>query len=426
MNTSLTSMKNLIVTFLLALSASGLFAQNFWYDNPYINFQKKDGSVANNFIITDAGFAYGCDGMNNEFVNKFYKGGYLDSAFIEKSTNALLPVNRIGAHTNLGIIYSQKTKDTSGERWSLGFRRRMNISGRFSDDAFRLAFQGNTRFKGEEADFSRTRFNSMSWTQIQFGYVTPQPQGMISFSFSLLAGHRYNQADIEYGTLYTDSQGLNITSSVSGDYWASDTSNTTAFALNGMGTSVDITYLWYEELPRGNFHSVRFDLIDFGFINWNNKTIHQTVDTSFEWSGIDVTPFFIDPNYVAQLPSESDFIKSDTGEFHRSIFLPAVARGMYTRWLYVSRVMMKVQFAVPLWSEAIPYGAVTTGWRNDDFMVSTGIAYGGYARVQVPIKAEIFALPQSCLEIGTTNALSLFSPDALAAGGAYLKLSYSF
>lgn len=419
-------MKKLTATFIVFLSCSGLFAQNFWQDFPFVNGGKKDGSWAQSFVATEGSFAYGCDGINNEFLTSMYRGGYMDSAFIEKSTNALLPMNRFGVQTAIGITYSQKVKDTTGESWSLTLRRRNNISGRFSDDAFRLAFQGNTRFKGEEADFGRTRFNSMSWTQLQFGYQTPQPNGTVSFSFSLLAGHKYNQADIHTGKLYTDSQGLNLTSSVGADYWSSDTTNTTQYALNGVGTSVDINWIWWKMLPKGNFHMVRLDLIDFGFINWNNKTIHQYVDTTFEWSGVDITPYFLDPNYVAELPEENDFIKSDTNEFHRSIFLPAVARGMYTRWFCVSHLMLKAAVAVPLWSEALPYGSLTTGWRADEFMVSGGIAYGGYARLQVPLKAEIYALQQTCIEIGTTNALSLFSPDAMAGGGAFVKLSYAW
>ncbi len=419
-------MRKLLATLLVVIVCPALFAQNFWYDYPYVNGQMRDSTWAKRFVMGEGSFAYGCDGVSNEFMTNLYQGGYMDSAFMEKSAATLLPKNRFGVQTTLGIMYSQHVKDTSGESWSLALKSKNNITGTFSDDAFRLAFQGNTRFKGEEADFSRTRFTSMSWTQLQFGYTTPQPNGTVSFAFSLLAGHRYNQADIEYGKLYTDSQGLNLTSSVSADYWSSDTANTSAFALNGIGTSVDISWIWWDLLPRGNFHMVRFDLIDFGFINWNNKTIHQYVDTSFEWSGVDVTPYFLDPNYVAELPEENDFIKSDTTEFHRSIFLPSVARAMYTRWFCVSRVMLKAQVAVPMWSEAIPYGALTTGWRADEFMVSGGIAYGGYGRLQVPLKAEIYALRQTCLEVGTTNALSLFNPSALAAGGAFVKFSYAF
>jgi hypothetical protein len=421
-------MKKFLTTLFIAVCCTGLVAQNFWPDYPRANSLKKDGSNARSSVWAEGMFAYGCDGVNNEFMTKLYMGGFMDSSFIEQSAMPLLPVNRFGVHTIAGIRYSSRTKDTTGEMWSLSVQQRNNITGRFSDDAFRLAFQGNTRFKGEEADFSRTRFTSMSWSQVKFGYLTPLPHGYVSFSFSLLAGHRYNQADIEYAKLYTDSQGLNVAASVAGDYWSSDTANTSQFALNGFGTSVDIVWHWWNWLPGNNWHGVKLDLLDFGFINWNNKTLHQYVDTTFQWSGVDVTPLFLDPDYVAELPSDSIFIKSDTTEFHRSLFLPAVARFTYIRSFFGSRLTMKASAAAALWSEALPYGSLTAGWNFEKAKVTLagGVAYGGYARLQVPLKVEVYSVRQTCLEIGTINALSFIDPSGIAGGGAYVKLNFCF
>lgn len=421
-------MKKLLSILLIVLCTSAVSAQNFWQDYPYLNMRKSDGTYTKSYVFTEGLFSYGCDGVNNEFLNKMYTGGFLDSSFIEKSANPLLPSNRFGVHTQIGIQYGQFVNDSSREMLNVALLNRNSITGRFSDDAFRLAFQGNTRFKGEEADFSRTRFTYMNWTQLRIGYSTPQPHGFVSFSFSLLAGHHYNQANIEYGKLYTDSQGQSLSASVGADYWSSDTANTSTYALNGFGTSVDISWLYMKELPRGNLHSFKIDLFDFGFINWNDKTIHQYVDTTFDWYGVDVTPYFIDPDYVAELPEENDFVKSDTNEFHRSIFLPALMRGTYTRTFSNARFIMKASAALPLWSEALPYGSLTGTWKSQTLKTAftAGVAYGGYARLQVPVKLEVFALGQSCIEVGTTNALAFIAPADIAGGGAFVKLSYCF
>lgn len=421
-------MKKILSAIILVLCSSAVTAQHLWQDNPYLKLRKKDDTYAKSFVFAEGFFSYGCDGLNNEFLTKLYQGGYMDSSFIEKSATPLLPSNRFGVHTQVGITYGQFVNDTSHEMLTVSLLSRNSITGRFSDDAFRLGFQGNTRFKGEEADFSRTRFTSMSWSQLRIGYATPQPKGSISFSFSLLAGHHYNQADIEYGKLYTDSQGQSIIASVSGDYWSSDTANTSAYALNGFGTSVDISWMRFMELPRANHHIVKVDLFDFGFINWNNKTIHQYVDTSFDWYGVDVTQYFIDPDYVAELPEENDFIKSDTTEFHRSLFLPAVARVTYMRTFFTTRLSLKASAALPMWSEALPFGSLVASWRSKKLKCAFtgGVAYGGYARLQVPLKLEVFALGQSCIEVGTTNALAFIDPSGMAGGGAFVKLSYCF
>jgi hypothetical protein len=421
-------MKKLLLTLLIVMSFGGLFAQNFWQDYPFLNQSYKDSSWTRSFITLEGAVNYGCDGINNQFLQKMYTGGYMDSEFVEKSSRVLLPNNRIGISTITGITYGRFVNDSSHEILTLSLLNRNSVSGKFSDDAFHLGFQGNTRFKGEEADFSRTRFTYMNWSQFRVGYITPHPHGQVAFSFSLLAGHHYNQADIEYGKLFTDSNGSSLIGSVAGDYWSSDTANTSLFALNGLGTSVDITWTYSHEAKNSNSYSFKADLLDFGFINWNNKTIHQTVDTSFTWNGVDVSQFFIDPNFVAELPEENDFIKSDTTEFHRSIFLPAVARGTFSRTFFDSQLLGRLALSMPFWSEALPYGALTATWRSleHNFALGGGIAYGGYARVQVPLKAEIYVVRSMSLDIGTTNALAFFNSASTAGAGAYVKLSYCF
>lgn len=417
-------MKRLICTVTTVVSCSLLPAQNFWQDYPYLN----RGDSARSFISVEGGFNFGSDGVNNEFMMDFYRGGHLDSTFIEKSTGALLPSNRFGLSTMSGITYGIELNDSTHEILTISALRRNNLTGRFSDDAFHLAFQGNTRYKGQEADFGGTRFTGMTWSQLKFGYITPHQNGGISFSFSLLAGHQYNQLDIKYGKLFTDSQGMYVDGSIGADYWSTDTTNTESMALNGWGTSVDITWLRHWMTKNNNMAVLKFDFLDFGFINWNDKTIHRYTDTTFSYTGVDITEIFLNPNYVAELPSEDQFIKSDTAEFHRSIFLPAVIRGSYQQSFMNGRLSARCTIAMPFWSEALPFGSIIATWNSQKYKyaVSTGVAYGGYARVQVPVKVVLYMVRKTSLEIGTTNALGFISPATISGGGAYAKLSYCF
>lgn len=420
-------MKKLIYTVALLLAGAGLEAQNFWRDYPFLNVGPASDSLTH-YVSTEGMFSAGCDGVNNEFLIKLYRGGYMDSMFIDKSSRALLPVNRFGATTTVGITYGFPVNDSTGEAIHLSLLRRNNITGRFSDDAFHLAFQGNTRYKGEEADFGSTRFTSMSWTQLRFGYVTPQKQGGLIFSFSVIAGHHYNEANIRYGKLFTDSLGLSLDGGVAADYWSSDTSNHAAFALNGWGTSVDVTWMKYWTPQQKELAAFTLDFIDFGFINWNSKTIHRYTDTTFEYNGVDVTPYFVDADYVAELPEDDDFIRTDTSDFHRSLFLPAVARASFRRTFLNTRLSTKASFAMPFWSEALPYGSLTASWidREQGYAITGGIAYGGYARVQVPFKIELFMIRRFSLEAGTPNLLGFFNAAKTSGYGGVAKLSYCF
>lgn len=433
-------MKKIICTLIPVFICLAGMAQDFWQDFPYLNrdtrfrpqkidsnFNVKSHNARKPFITAIGFYNAGCDGVNNEFLTSFYRGGYMDSAFIEKSCGALLPSNRLGVMTQAGLTYGFHVNDTSGEILTVSLLRRNNISARFPDDAFHLTFQGNTRYKGEQADFGGTRVTSMSWSQLKVGYLTPQKTGAIAFSFSLLVGHNYNEANVHYGKLFTDSQGTFLDGSVAADYWSTDTTNRSTFAMNGWGTSVDITWAkaWRTK-SADEFITARVDFLDFGFINWNSKTLHRTTDTTFEWRGVDISNLFIDPDYTYEIPTEEEFIKNDTTEFHRSVFLPGLIRATYEQTFFITKLTLKASCAIPVWSEALPYESLTATYHryNGKFSATGGIAYGGYARLQVPCKLELLMIRNTTIELGTTNALGFIQPQTFSGSGAYVKLSY--
>lgn len=421
-------MKKILFTILGIALCMNVIGQDFWRENQLLRrtVSTEDGDSPLRMIGIDGGLYFGTDGVNNKFVTSLYTGGFLDSTFIEDAAAQLLPVNRFGLHASVGISYTFELKDSVKSRMTFSLMKRSNISGKFSDDAFRLGFQGNTRYKGLEADISGTRFTQMSWTQAKIGFSTKETANTsIEVAVSLLAGNSYNEASIEYGKLFTDSQGLFINGAIAGDYYSSDTANTSAFAINGFGTAVDVTWLYSRTLKTGT-ELYRLEFLDFGFINWNNKTIHRFADTTFHYEGADISQIFVDPNYVTELPTEEDFIKSDTAEINRSTFLPAVLRGTYVRYLMNNKLRVKAQLAIPVWSYALPYGAITAGysfWKSK-ITVTSGVAYGGYSKTQVPLKLDVGLLPNTMLEIGATNILGFVKPELFSGNGVFIKLSH--
>ncbi|HTF02499.1 MAG TPA: DUF5723 family protein, partial [Bacteroidia bacterium] len=251
---------------------------------------------------------------------------------------------------------------------------------------------------------------------------------VLSFGFSVLAENQYHEANVNYGKLFTDSQGLFVDGSVYAEYYSSDTANRAPFDVNGFGTSVDITWTYYGKTTVNTSQTFKLDILDFGFINWNNKTIRRYVDTTFHYEGVDVTPLFTNPDYVVELPDDGDFVKTDTSEIHRSIFLPGVVRATYTRSFFGRKLTLKALAAVPVWSYAVPFGSITLQYKIPRIKtaVSSGIAYGGYSRLQVPFKIDFYAVNNFSLDAGTTNLLVFFKPDELAGCGAFVKLTYCF
>jgi hypothetical protein len=171
---------------------------------------------------------------------------------------------------------------------------------------------------------------------------------------------------------------------------------------------------------------LRIDCQDFGFINWNNKTLHRKIDTTVYYQGVDISELILNPQINADIPKESDFIKTDSTSKYLSSYLPAVFRVSYTR-VFGEKHAIKLSGSAPLWSYALPYGSLT--YRYTFFkamaMVSGGIAYGGYAKLQVPLKLYKVFRQSFIVEAGTPNVLSLVSPDIFTGNGAYFKISYT-
>jgi len=423
-------MKNIFAGLFVIVLSSGLFGQDFQREGATLHrsVNVDDRWKPMKYVSVDGGLHFGSDGVSSQFITGLYTGGFMDSTYIENAASQLLPVNRFGLQSTIGITFGIETKDTSGNMITFSFQKRTNITGKFSDDAFRLGFQGNTQFKGEEAQFSGTRFSALSWTQLKIGYVSKESENTnISVAFSGIIGNNYNEGIIHYGKLFTDSQGLFLDGSVAADYYSSDTANQSLFAVNGFGTSVDIGWNYRRQLKKSSEY-YRIEFMDFGFINWNSKTIHQYTDTTFQYSGIDISQIFINQNYVLDLPEANDFIKQDTGETRRSTFLPAVIRGTYQRNSADYKLFVKITGALPIWSYALPYASIVGGYKIDvaKLQAITGIAYGGYARLQVPFKLQTWVIQNATVEVGTSNVLSCILPDKFYGSGVFVKLNYWF
>ncbi len=421
-------MKKLVIILSTVWIFGSVHGQDFWRENIALHKDNEpnDTSTALSFVTLEGSLNYGTDGLSNTFLNTLWKGGYMDSVFIENSASQLLPVNRFGLQSTIGITYGYALNDTNGSVIRFSVLKRRNISGKFTDDAFRLGFQGNTQFKGEEAGIGGTQFTSLGWTQFRVGLATRESKNTsINVAFSALIGNQYNETRIFHGKLFTDSQGIFVDGEIAGDYYSSDTSNTSFFALNGFGTSVDIEWNYFTA-KKGGIEFFKLEFLDFGFINWNKQTVHRYVDTTFHYTGIDISQYFSDPDFVASLPEDDNFIKSDTGITSRSTFLPAVIRASYIRTFNHGNTGARIMFAIPCWSNALPFGSIRIQHtiRRINTTISTGVAYGGYSSLQIPLDVSIACIKNTTIYLGTYNTLVFFNPDQFAGSGAFIKLGY--
>jgi hypothetical protein len=375
-------------------------------------------------------YAAGSDAITNSFLNALYQGQFIDSAMKAEQETKLLATNRLGVYASYGVAYSWRGNPDS-LRWgfTIALRDRQSVYGKFSSDAFRLAFEGNRPFRGQTANLDNTRLTYLHWQQLQFEakYFTPDKRSTATFGFSILNGSQLQEINLSEGRLYTASDGTSLEAAAKGSYYSSDTSNTKMLSRNGSGTCFNFRFSTILGDSASRFrHSVTFAVQDLGYIRWNDQSHIYNVDTSYTFTGVDATQIILNPDDIPGLP-ESDSLIGTPVRGQVITFLPlGICAGytLATPWHWFGGVELR------LWSyaDALPQATLFGGWlsASERWYAKGGIAWGGYAALQVPLRAGWNPGSHFSISAGTLNLLAWLAPKSTHGQGAHLNVSYAF
>jgi hypothetical protein len=390
----------------------------------------QQGNAFHNSISFSGEYNAGSDAVTNSFLNSMYKGGFLDSTTKADQENRLLPSNRIGIYASYAMAYSWRgTSDSAKWEFMIAYRDRQSFSGKFSADAFKLAFEGNRPFLGKTATIDNTHLTNMHWQQLQFEakYFSPDKRSDATFGFSILNGQQLQEINIRKGSVFTQSDGTAIDVASSATYFRSDTSSTTLGARNGSGSCFNFRFNTYLGDSSAHYHSqVSFMVQDLGFIHWNNKSDIFSVDTNAHYTGVDASNVLVNGGHLTGVPNSDSIIHPPQ---HGQIiaFLPLGIRFRYT---LITPYSWWGGIDARAWSygDAMPHLTMFAGWHTKDFHfnVSGGAAYGGYARLQFPLQVGWESCNYFSLIVGTTNVAGYIAPKQTHGQGLFMNLSFAF
>lgn len=372
----------------------------------------------------------GCDGVSNAFMNALYKGEYLDSSMKATEENRLLPSNRIGAYGSYGFSYSWRNRpDSLKWEFTLSARDRQSLRGAFTSDAFRLGFEGNRPFRGETADLSGTHLTYMRWQQLQFEckYYTADHLSEAAFGFSVLLGQQLQEINLREGKVFTASNGTAVDITSDASYYSSDTAHTKMFSRNGSGTCFNFRFSTIIGDSNARFHhQLFFSVQDLGYIRWDNNSLIYNVDTTLHYTGADASDVIVNHGNFTGLP-DSDSLIGNPDEGQVIAFLPLGIRARYTLftpWPWWAGVDLRI------WSyaDALPHVTLFAGWhdRSNKFNLSGGIAWGGYAGLQVPLQLNYNPCKNFGITVGAVNLAAYLLPEKTTGQGAFANLTFAF
>lgn len=367
-------MRNLVSLFLLMCSAN-VFGQNML---PLV--QDTTGKHKGLITLTSNG-DYASNAIGKNIVQSFFYGGFIDQDMKNSSIERLQNINQFGLDMNVELTFRSKgdlTKKESSPFYNHGYIVQAGYhqfsSIIFSRDAFRYAFEGNSLFLGDTADFSGTRFQSMGYSKIGFGIFNRSTNNAITLN--VISLNQFTSGNMQKANIYQDVQNDTINMVYTGDFAFSKS----AGFSKGFGLSFDIDY---RIQTNENDHEMTFQLLakNIGFILPTNLT-RFAADSSFQYSGFNLNQL-VQQNILSTM-NLADTLGIEKGTEKRALLLPGFIQfSKLVDMQAVQRVQSFYGARMFLSQNYIPYffagvhGRVTKHW-------STGFSasYGGFSQLK--------------------------------------------
>ena len=367
-------MRNLISLFLLICCAN-VFGQNML---PLV--QDTTGKYKGSIALTSNG-DYASNAIGKNIVQSFFYGGFIDQDMKNSSIERLQNINQFGLDMNAELSFRSKgdlTKKESSPFYNHGYIVQAGYhqfsSLVFSRDAFRYAFEGNSLFLGDTADFSGTRFNSMGYSKIGFGIFNRSTNNAITLN--VISLNQFASGNMQKANIYQDVQNDTINMLYTGDFAFSKT----AGFSKGFGLSFDIDY---RIQTNENDHAMTFQLLakNIGFILPTNVT-RYSADSSFQYTGFNLNQL-VQQNILSTM-NLADTLGIEKGTEKRALLLPGFIQfsklvdmqaTQRIQSFYGARMFLSQNY-IPYFFAGV-HGRVTKHW-------STGMSasYGGFSRLK--------------------------------------------
>jgi len=372
--------------------------------------------------------------LNRSFYDKMlFEGGFIDDNLKEEWIGSLDKQNNIlyGNFKN-EFLYTYKRKKRI---YNLSVSDNNIINGAFSQDLFKLIFQGNLDYINQELNFDNTNLRIDRYQKYSLGYGIMSKFMEGYFSLSFLKGNHHVSWFIEKGSLFTNSYGNSLDIEYNMDIFSTDTANISAFNNNGNGLSISMNTSF-------NILNKKINLYvnDLGFIMWNTKSITSSVDSSFKFNGIEIDNLLdisdtsidgntiIDDHILTQNSSFKSYIPADIGFYVEGKsnykFLPKYIIGFNVRWQpFMDNLLLsydKIKQGIDE-SNYSPLYYVSSIIERDKFNLKPSLSYGGYTD-DYNLGLEISMERKVHLILGTKHLEDIFANDKANSMSIYFRI----
>ncbi len=427
--------KFLAAALILLFSAQKIISQSLGITAWDAYGMEESYNDSKSYIGITGNFLFGSSCVTTAFANNYIGHYFIDSTMSQQVSSRFSSTNRLGFDLDAGITYVHK-KDTvfgipmSGYFFAL--RDRNHADAVFPGDLFNLVFQGNAMYAGRFANLSNLNASILHYQQFEFGLSKVYPIYKANYTVGLALSFLKGQNDLTITTgntkLGTQATGDTLTIDLSASIKQSDTTNSGYSAFNGWGLSTDFFVQFYDSTSE---ITVRLEVKDLGFIQWNSHALSNNLDTSFIFSGIQVNNLLSPPSMWTNMLPDSSYINSyNAHQVKKSFttFLPASINLSYRMFLDEDHKLpldAGVNYRLAANYTPYVYGGVSY-FATKKIILGGSVTYGGYRKLGVGFNFGGNLGKGYLIALQTQNIESLIFPNNSTGEAALLSFKKFF
>jgi hypothetical protein len=353
-------------------------------------------------------------GLDTKFMKTWMFGGELTDEHLAKISNRLTDLNRFGAEL-IGSLQVMDFKNPflGREDWGVKIRldQRSVVHGTHTNDLYNLIFLGNKKYASRKANISPSGYRALTWQKLGIGFFDKKNLSGLTISF--VSAQNLTQVETKRTSLYTSPMGDTLSFQYAGYLLRSDTALQAFGAGNGVGAALDGEW----NIPLVNkkgWISVR--LQDVGVVKWNNRTLKQSGDTTFTFTGFEINDLIQNKGTKFSL-NDSLHLSEETGSIWQ--WLPARAIIMLQKrpdranYYEVGMEVRPTPHHVPR-----AFGAYGRFFMNDNLLVKVLADFGGYGKWNAGLSVDAHLGKNWYISANTWNVPGFFMDNAHTLHGA--------
>lgn len=380
-------------------------------------------------IAFETNYFIGSPTISDDFINSYFDGDFLNDTIKNEVISKLNTYNIFGAYNNFKLSFTRPIELSFADHFHFAIENRNTMDLRVNDNLFKLVFNGNEQFAGEEIEISNNHLYYSGFSQVKAGFIKSFYTTRFDHTFALIGsiniGTTHNYININNASLLTADNGTFIDSKLNAEVlWAKNNSDEKIKFINGLGGGIDLFY--HFECDRGNNFSLAVN--DIGFIHWFEK--HSTTlstDTSIYFDGLQIDDILNISATTDELNADSlkETFKAYTSKSAFTTKLPFSIQAHFSHdfndklsvgagFMHVSSLAAKPFYFADLKYQVFPF-----------LQLVPNVSYGAYSKFAAGMDLVVNFNEYYCYA-GSDFLTSFLNSDKFTGTGFYFKIVKKF